>query len=236
MAHRYFVTKIQGDTACIIGDDAQHLARVLRAKPGQRLTLCDGAGYDYEAEITTAAPGKVVCRILEKALSHSEPRLQAEVFVAYGKGDKMDWVVQKAVELGAAAIGPFVCQRCVAQPKKDKTERLARIAAEAAKQSGRGVLPLVLPQMSFGEMLQRAGQSQRVLLCSPGGNTTLAQQVPGVASIALITGPEGGFAPEEEAQAEKAGCLLVGLGPRILRCETAPLAALAAAMALAGEM
>lgn len=236
MAHRYFTTDIADGQARLSGPDAQHLARVLRVKPGERLTLCDGAGYDYEAEVTEVSPGELLCRVLEKSESRSEPRLHAELFVAYGKGDKMDWVVQKAVELGAAAIAPFLCTRCVARPKQDKSERLACIAHEAAKQSGRGILPEVLPLLNFDEMLGRALQNETALLLHPGGEARLSSLAPGTPSLALITGPEGGFTPEEAEQARAAGCLVAGLGPRILRCETAPLAALAAAMALLGEL
>ena len=139
------------------------------------------------------------------------------------------------MELGAVTIGPFVCGRCVAQPKKDKSERLQRIADAAAGQSGRGILPKVLPAMSFEEMLKRAAENQRVLFFCPGGSS-LAEAAKEAESLSLITGPEGGFTPEEVRQAQAAGCLPTGLGPRILRCETAPLAALAAVMALNGEL
>ncbi len=236
MAHRYFTADIQDDTARLRGADAQHLAKVLRVKPGERLTLCDGAGFDYEALVSEAAPEEVLCRVLEKRASMAEPRLHAEVFVAFGKGDKMDWAVQKAVELGAAAIGPFVSARCVARPKQDKSERLGRIAHEAAKQSARGVLPEVLPLMNFAEMLARATQNGKALLFHPSGEEKLAACLKNTTSVALITGPEGGFSEAEVQSAKGAGCSIVGLGPRILRCETAPLAALAAVMALAGEI
>ena len=94
MAHRYFTRDITGETARLIGADAAHLAKVLRAKPGDKLTLCDGEGWDYAAEVLLAGADCVECRVLEKSPSQSEPKLRAEVFVAFGKGDKMDWAVQ----------------------------------------------------------------------------------------------------------------------------------------------
>lgn len=123
-----------------------------------------------------------------------------------------------------------------ARPKTDKSERLQRIANEAAGQSGRGILPPVAPLMEFDEVLKAAGEGYgRVLLFHPEGGADLAEGVRGAESLALITGPEGGFAPEEVQKARVAGVHITSLGPRILRCETAPIAALAAAMALAGE-
>ncbi len=235
MANRYFVQNIEGDTAVIAGSDAAHLAKVLRTKPNDTLCLCDGAGYDYTAIVQEVSAKQIVCTVQERIKNTSEATLRTTLCVAFGKGDKMDWVVQKAVELGAASIVPFLAHRCVSRPKNDKQERFLRIAEEAAKQSGRGVLPTISPLLSFNEMLQTACQNERALLFHPGGENGLTTALGRVQTLSLITGPEGGFTDEEVATATAAGCHIVALGPRILRCETAPVATLAAAMALSGE-
>ena len=235
MANRYFTEEIAQGTACLRGGDAAHLSRVLRTKPGDELVLCDGQGMDYRVTVTDVSGEEILCRIEQSAPARTEPKLRAEVFIGYSKADKMEWSVQKAVELGAVAIHPFLSEKGIVKPKKDKSERLQRVADEAAKQSARGILPKVGLPLGFKEMLQRATQAERVLVFHPEGAESLAQAVQGVDHLALVTGPESGFSKAEIALAKEAGCQIVGLGPRILRCETAPLAALAAVMALRGE-
>ncbi len=237
MSHRYFTTDISGGTATLSGADAAHLARVLRAKPGDALTLCDCAGHDYEAEITSVQQSQIILKILSNSNSIAEPSIQVTSYIGFAKGERMDFAVQKAVELGAAAIVPFFSENCVVKPKGDnKLERFERIAHEAAKQSGRGIIPAVRPALAFGDMLADAAQNQLALFFYECGGKPLAQCLGKETSIALITGAEGGFTPAEAAAAMAAGCLPVGLGPRILRSETAAMAALAAVMALKGEL
>lgn len=238
MAHRYFTSEINGQHARISGSDAAHLARVLRVQPGAHLTLCDGAGFDYEAEVLLASPEEVQLRVLEKQPSTAEPALWAEAFIGMAKGERMDLAVQKAVELGASAIHPFYSANIVVKPKNDaeKAARYGRIAAEAAKQCGRGMLPQVSLPCPFAEVLQQAAAFPLALFFYEAGGVPLRQAWQGQQRVAIITGAEGGFTPQEAAQAEAAGCLAVGLGPRILRSETAPAAALAVLMALSGNM
>ena len=240
VAHRYFTSDIAEDSARISGADASHLARVLRARPGQQLVLCDGMGMDYEAEIESVLPEEVRLRVLSKMPTAAEPSIWVDVFIGLSKGERMEWAVQKAVELGASAISPFFSENTVVKPKegaKDKkTERLARIAAEAAKQCGRGILPEVKPPMAFSEVLALASQKEQAMFFYEGGGIPLREALKATNNIALITGPEGGFSPAEAVAAREAGCIPVGLGPRILRCETAPAAALAAVMALTGNL
>lgn len=239
MPHRYFTRDIAGDTARLHGQDAHHLARVLRGKPGQRVVLCDGNGTDYDAEITSAGPEEVAFRILASCKSAAEPTLWAEVFIGVAKGERMDYAVQKSVELGASAIRPFYSQNSVVKPKNDeaKTQRYHRIAQEAAKQCGRGLLPAVHPPTDFAGVLRQAAECEKALFFYEEGGQPLRRVVEGAPkTLALITGPEGGFTPAEAEAARAAGCATVGLGPRILRCETAPAAVLAAVMALTGNL
>jgi 16S rRNA (uracil1498-N3)-methyltransferase len=240
MAHRYFTTDdIDGETARITGSDAAHLAKVLRVQKGAKLVLCNGAGIDYEAEVVAVTPEEVALNILKFYPTAAEPALRAEVYIGYGKGDKMEWAVQKAVELGAARVVPFFSKYTVVKAKNEeqKNLRYARIAHEAAKQSGRGVLPQVAMSLEFEQMLAEAAKAEVPLFFyEEGGETLRTALLATPKTVAIITGPEGGFAPEEAEQAKQAGCKLVGLGPRILRCETAPVAALAAVMALSGNL
>lgn len=239
MAHRYYSEEISGGTATISGADAAHLARVLRAKPGDRLLVCDGCGTDYDGVINTITHNEVTLLLDAGRPTQAEPALWAEVFIGFAKGERMETAIQKSVELGASAIWPFYSEYCVVKPKNDevKTERFNRIAREAAKQSGRGCLPVVHPPLDFTRMLQQAATLEQSLFFYEAGGLTLAKAFDTKKQkIALITGAEGGFSPAEAEQAAASGCCLVGLGPRILRCETAPVVALAVVMAYSGNL
>lgn len=238
MPHRYFTADIEGETAFLRGDEAHHLGRVMRAKPGQELVLCDGAGTDYDARVVDIQKDEVRLEILSSKRCESEPRLAVTLYVGYPKQDKLESIIQKAVELGAVRIVPFFSRYCVVQPKKEeeKNLRYRRIALEAAKQSGRGIVPEVAMPLTYAQMLKQLPGYDAALFCYEGGGVSLHSRLEGAGSIALITGAEGGFSAEEAGAAQAAGAVCIGLGPRILRCETAPVAALAAVMALTGEL
>ena len=238
MPHRYFAGEFSADTAALNGADAHHLGKVMRAKPGEQVILCDGRGFDYTAAITSIQPDRVEFDILDKAPTEAEPKTRFTLFVGYPKQDKLETIIQKAVELGAVEIVPFFSRFCVAAPKKEdlKNVRYNRIAAEAAKQSGRGILPPVAMPVSFKELLPLLKEYDLVLFCYEKGGRPLRELVRPGLKTAIITGAEGGFSPEEAVQLEQAGAQVIGLGRRILRCETAPIAALAAAMTICGEL
>ena len=178
--------------------------------------------------------------------SAAEPGVEVTLLAGYPKQDKLEQIIKHGVELGAAHIVPFFSRYCVAAPKKEeqKNERYNRIAAEAAKQCGRGVLPdVALPLPNFGAVCRTFDQYDLVLFCYECGGAPLRQLLAETApadgrkrKIAIVTGAEGGFAAEEAEMAAKAGARTVGLGPRILRCETAPLAVLASVMTLTGDL
>ncbi len=238
MPHRYFASEFTETTAALTGPDAHHLGRVMRAKMGDEVILCDGAGFDYTAAVTAVAPDRVEFRLLEKRPTAAEPSVEVTLFAGYPKQDKLEFIVQKAVELGAARVVPFFSRFCVAAPKKEdqKNLRYARIAAEAAKQAGRGLIPAVELPLDIKDLPARFDQFDLVLFFYEGGGQSLRTLVKDQKRIALITGAEGGFSPEEAEKLIAAGAVPVGLGPRILRCETAPVAALAAVMTLAGQL
>ncbi len=242
MPHRYFAQQVRGADAFLAPADSRHLCVVLRGRPGEEVTVCDGAGTDYVCRLAQADPACCRLEILSSAPSVSEPSVRVKLYVGYPKSDKLEWIIQKAVELGAAEVVPFFSAFCVAAPKKEeqKNQRYNRIAFEAAKQAGRGVIPPVAMPLTYAQMLQSAAQADAALFCyeaAGAGSPPLHSRLEnGVRSVSIITGSEGGFSPEEAAQASAAGLTPVGLGPRILRCETAPLAALAVVMALTGNL
>ena len=238
MPHRYFTTELTEATAFLRGTDAHHLAHVMRARMGERVTLCDGRGTDYACAVRAFAENAVELEILSSSQSVSEANVLVTLYIGYPKQDKLETVIQKAVELGAVRVVPFFSRYCVAAPKKEeqKNERYRRIALEAAKQSGRGIVPEVCMPLTFSAMLADAAQNDIALFCYEAGGEPLHSRLGDAKRIGVITGSEGGFSPEEADAARTAGCAVLSLGPRILRCETAPVAALAAIMTLTGNL
>ena len=220
-------------------EDVRHAQRVLRMQAGDALELFAG-GRRYAAVLLADDAEGLRCRVSAE-LPSTEAKLRVTLYQGLPKADKMEWIVQKAVELGAVAVTPFFSRFCVAAPKKEeqKNARYARIAAEAAKQCGRGILPRVGMPLTFAQLCGALPAYDAALLCYEGGGAplrALAARLPRGARVALITGAEGGFAPDEARALQQAGAAAIGLGPRILRCETAPLAALAALMAFTGNL
>lgn len=241
MPHRYFTRELADGQAALTGSDAHHLANVMRARPGEQVVLCGPDGLEYTGTVTALLPGRVEFSVSEGAPSKAEPDLAVTLFVGYPKQGKLEEIIRHSVELGVSRIVPFFSRYCVAAPKKEdvKNERYNRIAAEAAKQAGRAVLPRVeMPLARFSDVCGAlAGYDKALFFYEGGGEPLRAVLAPGSArTLALITGSEGGFSPEEAGAAAAAGAVTVGLGPRILRCETAPLAALTAAMLLTGNL
>ena len=250
MPHRYFTTEVSNGTAILRGKDAHHLSRVMRAKLGETVILCDGKAVEYTAVITGFGEDTVEFSIEEGYPSMAEPDIDVTLYAGYPKQDKLEDIIRHGVELGCTTFVPFFSRYCVAAPKKEeqKNARYNKIAVEAAKQCGRGILPTVqLPRKHFKAVCSDFDQYDLVLFFYECGGESLrsllaqAQAVlpadhPERLKLAVITGSEGGFAPEEAEAASQAGAKTVGLGPRILRCETAPLAVLAAVMTLTGNL
>lgn len=233
-----------GDTIAVTGEDASHIAKVLRMKPGEKLTVCDCAGTDYNCEIVSPDPSAVTLKILGKEKSISEPDIKVTLYQGLPKGDKMELIIQKSVELGVSAIVPVMTLRSVSRPDAKslakKEERWNKIAAEAAKQSGRGLLPRVLPALSFNEAIKAmAAHTAAIMLYEKNGSSIKDElEKPGAdfKSTGILIGPEGGFDETEAAYARENGVVTAGLGPRILRTETAPLCALSAIMYATGNI
>ncbi len=233
---RFFVDKewIGENSITINGSDAFHIARSLRMAVGDLITVCDGNGREYSVKLTKIRDEECECEILSQSESCCESPVSVTLFMAYPKGDKLETVIQKAVELGAEKIVPFESSRCIKRPRAEKQEkqnaRLTKIAEEAAKQCGRAKLPTVDTPLSYKEMLSKIKEYSLALLCYEGEEDcslkSAVQKLHPGESVAVIVGSEGGFSPEEAELAKEAGALSVTLGKRILRCETAPLFAL----------
>lgn len=241
---KFFVDagEIRDGVVTLSGPSAEHL-KVLRVREGEELTVC-ASGTDHRCAVDYASGGSYRLRVLSSAPCQAEPNVKAVVFAGLPKGDKTETILQKAVELGADSVCFFLSSRCVARPDakamKGKLERWQKIAEAAAMQSYRGKIPEVIWLPDFASMLKAASQMElRAFLWEDARELSLRslmEQAGDFRSAALVTGPEGGFSPEEAALAEDAGILPVTLGKRILRCETAPLAALTAVMYHTGNL
>ena len=229
---RFFCDNITESTATITGDDAHHISRVLRMKPGDALSLCDGAGGEYDAVITSVSPEAVVCTLGGKYDSSTESPVAVTLFQCLPKTGKMETIVQKCTELGVFAVVPVVSARCVVIPNKDfekKRDRYNRVALEAAKQSRRAVVPQVQPLIE----LKKVDPTQFDLFLvayeeEDARSLKIAlRQADSPKTIAILIGPEGGLEEGEVSRFTAEGALSVSLGKRILRTETAGMAMLA---------
>lgn len=232
---RFFVRQDQiSDTSItILGEDAHHIGRSLRMAVGDSLVICDMQGNEYDCEVASFdADRTVIAKILHTKHSENEPPCRIRLFQALPKGDKLDSVIQKAVECGVAEIIPFESERCVVKIRPDgeerKNERRTKIAVEAAKQCGRSVLPVVHRAVRYEEMLRMAAESELCLFCYEGeGTLPLGEILKDLhkdrlpVSISVVIGSEGGFSVSEAEQARAVGMQMTGLGKRILRTETA---------------
>ncbi len=242
--HRFYADpeKSEGDGFVLTPEDTRHALKVLRMKEGDQAEIIL-KGNRYSARIIEASDA-LVRFLAESSLPSTEPALSVTLFQGLPKADKMDWIVQKAVELGAARIVPVAFSRCVIRlSEKDgarKQERWQKIAREAGKQSGRCVIPEVLPPVSLKNLPNLFDACEQVVIpweeCETGGPLAFAEKHPGLSSLGIVIGPEGGIAPEEMDEMMAFGGTSMTLGKRILRTETAGLAALSVFFGLYGEM
>jgi 16S rRNA (uracil1498-N3)-methyltransferase len=228
-----------GDTRVLPAEVSTHVARVLRARPGQLLTLFDGRGGEYDATILAIDRGGVRVQIDEHRAIERESPVAVTLLQALARGERMDLIVQKATELGVAAVvawggersvvrldGPGLARRC---------EHWRAIAISACEQCGRNRVPKIEAVADLATACTQADAKSQRLLLSPQADRTLTSQVQDASAISLLIGPEGGFGNDELALAVQHGFQACRLGPRVLRAETAPLAALAVIQALAGD-
>ena len=238
---RFFTNQIEGDQVRITGADAVHIGRSLRMKPGEELTVSDYGGTDHRCTITRITPDGVELTILESMPNESEPTVKVTLYQALPKGDKLESILQKSVELGVSRIVPVLTSRCISRPDgksmAKKLQRYEKIVLSAAKQCGRGILPQVSPLMSYDQAAQELARHETSIFCYEQGGDSLTSLVnPKTKDVGLLIGAEGGFDPAEAETLARLGVPRAGLGKRILRCETAPIAALAAIMLLTGNL
>jgi 16S rRNA (uracil1498-N3)-methyltransferase len=225
----------------VTGAAAAHITRVLRLVAGDAVTLFNGDGHDYPARIVDIRGGVVTAAIADAAAA-ARPESPVAVTLVQGiaRSERMDLVVQKATELGVSSIQPVITARGVVKLNADSAaKKLAHwqgIAIAACEQSGRARLPTLAAPLSLDDWLQRPARAGvlRVQL-APGATVALARAAAGASAIELLVGPEGGLDPTEQEAAERAGYRACHLGPRVLRSETAALAALAVLQATAGD-
>ncbi len=226
--HRFFTTA--ADFPTVTGGDAHQIKDVLRMKPGEMVELLTGDGQVHEARITSLVKNRIECAVISSRVDEGEPKVKVTLAQGLPKARKMDLIVEKCVELGVNQIIPMSTERTVA--KEAKLERWQKIAKEAAEQSKRALIPQVSALKKFGDVLKLRDQYELALI--PWEEEKFLTLKRALAphhtlnSILLLIGPEGGFSAAEVESAKQAGFVSVSLGKRILRTETAGMAALAA--------
>ena len=237
--HRFFVTEHPRarETLTLPPETSRQIARVLRLREGDTVTVFDGSGSEWSAEIQSASPRVVTLLAGPEETPGREAATHITLCQAILKSDNFEIVVQKATELGVTAIQPFTCERSVARSASaSKRERWQRIIREAAEQCGRVIVPELLDETNFEGLLGRPGTTVMLWEEERSGSFSDALQGAAGQQLTLIVGPEGGFSPTEAGAAADAGTAVVSLGPRVMRAETAGITAVALALYELGEM
>lgn len=244
--HRFFIEKPFNDTMVITGGDAKHISKVLRMQPTDKLQVVSDDGITCLAEIVAIDGDSVTVHCIEKLAELHEPRVKITLAQGLAKGEKMEFIIQKAVELGATSIVPVAMEHSVVRldgtkaPKK--VERWQKIAESAAKQSKRDIIPVVQAVQTMKEMLASNCCGTKIIAYECEDRMSLkealqdAEQKGGITDLLLIIGPEGGISPSELDLAREAGAIPVSLGKRILRAETAGLVAMSAIFYETGDL
>lgn len=234
--HRFFVNPSNiSDSIYIDGTDVNHIKNVLRLKCGEEVNVCDGRNNEYLCRISDISPDKVYLDIISKGVCENEPRFNVTLYQGLPKSDKMEYIIQKCVELGVTRIVPVAAKRSVVKLKDDakKVSRWQKIAHEAAKQCQRGILPEVTGVMTFKEAMDDLAKNDLKFMPYENERQTSLREVlsdKDVKTIGFFIGPEGGLDETEIAMADEMNIPTVSLGKRILRTETAPIACLSAVM------
>lgn len=218
-----------GELISVEGGDARHISCSLRMEKGDSIVLCDSSSKEYVCTVESLDPSAVILKVDEIRRCDTEPPYRAVLYQALPKASKFDTIVQKAVETGVTRIVPVITERCISRPDegsmKKKTERWQKIAEEAAKQCGRGIIPKVEGLMTYKEALKDAAEGELAFLCYEGEGAEplgkILRKFPEATDIRFIIGAEGGFSLSEAEAAAKIGLKTANLGKRILRCETA---------------
>jgi len=239
---RFFIEKSDITDSGVVLRDMAHI-KALRLRVGDEITVCDGDGMDFFVRLIDIANGEAHAELLRFAPSETEASVRLAVFLAFAKGDRAEYAIQKCTELGASEFFLFPSERVVANPDAKslakKLVRLNAVAKSAAEQSGRGRIPTVAACNSFkSAVTAAAGYDLPLLFYENEQQTSLTASITdrNPTTISIMTGAEGGFSPREAAYATDNGMKSLTLGKRILRCDTAPIAATAAVMLLTGNL
>lgn len=246
LSPRVTATRLYCDSALSPGAEivlpeaaARHAVRVLRLQAGDSLRLFNGMGGEYSAELVALNKREVRARLIEFDAAERESPVNITLALGISAGERMDYSLQKATELGVSAIQPLATERSVVKLAGERADKRLQhwqhVVIAACEQCGRNRVPAVAPVQKLFGYLAAADRSQRRLLLSPDAPTSL-KRVPPAAAVVLLVGAEGGLAPAEYEAAVASGFEPVSLGPRILRTETAPVAALAVLQALWGDI
>lgn len=244
---KFFVNKnqVKDGNIEIIGEDVKHIEKVLRYEKGDTIMVCDGEGADYLCEIIELVKDKVVTQIVDMNSTYAEPNVKITIYQGLPKGDKMESIIQKSVELGVGKIVPVAMKNSVVKiddikKEQKKIERWNKISESAAKQCGRGVIPKVDSILSFDDALKDANKSDlKILLYENEKKLTIAKifDINNIyGSISVFIGPEGGFSESEIDKAKKNNFNITTLGNRILRTETVSTVILSILMYCMGEI
>ncbi len=244
---RFFTARENiSDTQIIIdNEDVKHISRVLRLGVGDTIEVCDGRGFDYKAEIEAVEDKKIICKILDRVKSVTEPNIEVTLFQGLPKASKMDYIIQKTTELGITRIVPCALSRCVVKlengkAESKKTERWQKVAEAAAKQSGRGIIPEVTMPFTLDAAIEEMKKCDICFVPYECEEETSLKSVLLSAkkpkTVGYIIGPEGGFDLAEIDKLKAAGVPAVTLGRRILRTETAGEAVLSMLMYEIGDI
>lgn len=230
---------ISNNTIIIDSEDAKHIKKVLRLKLGDEITVCDGRGIDYTAIIRETENNRILCDIKDSRKCNTEPNINVTLYQGIPKSTKMDYIIQKTTELGIKRIVPAILSRCVVKlenstAEKKKVERWQKISYEAAKQSGRGVVPEIAMPMHIDDIIEELKDYDLCFVpyeCEQESRLRdLIENAGEVKNVAFLVGPEGGIDITEIEKLKLAGIKTITLGKRILRTETAGEAVLAMLM------
>jgi 16S rRNA (uracil1498-N3)-methyltransferase len=231
MPHFYLPPAAWTESPFLEGDEAKHLAQVLRIQPDKWITVFDGVGNRAEAKVLSVSKHRVDL-MLDLAESRPTPLPEITLAQAIPKGKNMDWIVQKAVELGVSKIQPLVTRHTIASPGDNKANKWRRTALEACKQCGQDNIPVIEDPLTFAEWIAKPRETELQLIASLADNPKnfrdTLQSHPDLQSVTITIGPEGDFSPEETESALAAGFIPVSLGELVLRVETATMLCLSA--------
>ena len=229
---KFFIDSVSGEYHRLYNEDFYHICKTLRMKKGEKLFLCDKNKIDHECVIEEYSDKEVFLKIINSKKCISEPENKVTLLQGIPKNDKMDLIVQKSVEVGVFNIVPVFMKRCISRPDEKslnkKIDRWQKISKEAAKQSGRGIIPEILPVLNFLDAVNFSTKNNKVIAFYEGQGEKIQNFCSSeTKSMSVFVGPEGGFEPFEIDLIKSVGGRIATLGPRILRAETAAIVSIA---------